>query len=168
MSIATLLKDYCVYNVWANARLISWLKNHPEEILTKDVPSSFPSLKLTLLHIWAAQDVWFNRLMGMSPDQFISNSFQGRTSDTMEGVMLSSEAMQDFLLGKPESFFNEAIAYNHLSTGIEYSQPAGEMILHCIQHSTYHRGQLVTIARSLGISDPPSTDYVHYLRKKVA
>ncbi|MBL0256882.1 MAG: hypothetical protein IPQ03_04840 [Bacteroidetes bacterium] len=35
-----------------------------------------------------------------------------------------------------------------------------EYIIHVINHSTYHRGQVVTIARGLGITENiPATDY---------
>jgi len=33
---------------------------------------------------------------------------------------------------------------------------------HCINHGTYHRGQIITIARNIGITDPPTTDYNYY------
>jgi uncharacterized damage-inducible protein DinB len=40
------------------------------------------------------------------------------------------------------------------------------MIHHCMNHSTYHRGQIVTIARNLELTDPPSTDFMRYVRLK--
>jgi len=35
-----------------------------------------------------------------------------------------------------------------------------------MNHGTFHRGQLVTMGRSLGLTDPPKTDFIHYLREK--
>jgi uncharacterized damage-inducible protein DinB len=39
------------------------------------------------------------------------------------------------------------------------------MILHCVNHATYtyHRGQLVTMGRSLEFTDALMTDYMFYL-----
>ncbi|MFN2424735.1 MAG: DinB family protein [Cryomorphaceae bacterium] len=34
-----------------------------------------------------------------------------------------------------------------------------------MNHSTYHRGQLVTMGRQAGLSTPPQTDYIFYVRK---
>ncbi len=34
--------------------------------------------------------------------------------------------------------------------------------LHVFNHSTYHRGQIVTIGRGLGYKDAPMTDYNFY------
>jgi uncharacterized damage-inducible protein DinB len=38
-----------------------------------------------------------------------------------------------------------------------------DFIQHAMNHSTYHRGQLVTIGRNLGYIDAPMTDYNFYL-----
>ena len=41
-----------------------------------------------------------------------------------------------------------------------------EYIMHVINHSTYHRGQVVTIARVLGIKENiPATDYNFFKSK---
>jgi uncharacterized damage-inducible protein DinB len=37
-----------------------------------------------------------------------------------------------------------------------------EYIMHYANHSTYHRGQVVTIGRNLGFTDAPMTDYNFY------
>jgi uncharacterized damage-inducible protein DinB len=39
------------------------------------------------------------------------------------------------------------------------------MFRHFINHSSYHRGQIVTFLRQLG-TPPPSTDLILYYRKK--
>ena len=40
--------------------------------------------------------------------------------------------------------------------------PRYEYIMQLLNHSTYHRGQVVTIGRSLGFTDAPNTDYHFY------
>ena len=42
-----------------------------------------------------------------------------------------------------------------------------EFIQHMINHSTYHRGQLVTMGRVLGITDAPGTDYNFFNLKQI-
>jgi uncharacterized damage-inducible protein DinB len=37
------------------------------------------------------------------------------------------------------------------------------IIHHVMNHSTYHRGQLVTMGRELGFMDPPKTDFMQYI-----
>jgi len=41
------------------------------------------------------------------------------------------------------------------------------MVHHCMNHSTYHRGQLITLARQLGMKEGvPSTDLLYFSREK--
>jgi uncharacterized damage-inducible protein DinB len=37
---------------------------------------------------------------------------------------------------------------------------------HIFNHSTYHRGQLVTMLRQLGSKDIPATDFIAFVKKK--
>jgi uncharacterized damage-inducible protein DinB len=43
-------------------------------------------------------------------------------------------------------------------------QPAWQLILHCLNHSTQHRGQLISQMRALGMEDIPANDLVVYQR----
>jgi uncharacterized damage-inducible protein DinB len=163
MTLSSLLKDYGAYNVWANARVFDWLLSHPVEHMDKEAASSFASIRLTITHIWGAQDVWLKRLRGHSPDQFIANTFTGDAEAAIAGARQSSEDLSAFLTAQHDEFFTQAMDYKDLK-GNAYRNTMGDMVLHCIQHSTYHRGQLVTIARGLGLTDPPSTDYIVFAR----
>jgi uncharacterized damage-inducible protein DinB len=40
------------------------------------------------------------------------------------------------------------------------------MLLHLFNHNTYHRGQLVTMLRQLGMDKIPATDFIVWSRKK--
>jgi uncharacterized damage-inducible protein DinB len=40
------------------------------------------------------------------------------------------------------------------------------MLLHVFNHGTYHRGQLVTMLRQLGIENIPATDFIVWSREK--
>lgn len=163
MTLETLLKDYVTYNLWANTQVTTWLKSKPPELMTREVPSSFPSLQGTLLHIWSAEDVWLKRLQGENPDRFISAIFNGTTADVFEGLLRNSLAFREFVTQQDAVFFEGKTHYVHY-TGTPYEQSNAQIIQHCSQHSTYHRGQIVTIARNLELTDPPKTDYIEYVR----
>ena len=165
MTLSELLRDYAVYNHWANARLIDWLRSKPLELLDRETPTSFPTLRLTLLHIWDAQYIWYERLQGVSPAQFPSKQYDGLAEDACEGLLRSSEKLAQWLLELPADFFENTVVYKTMN-GKEHTNPASEILLHMIQHSTYHRGQIVTMARALGLTDPPSTDFIAYVRLK--
>jgi uncharacterized damage-inducible protein DinB len=47
---------------------------------------------------------------------------------------------------------------------IDLTKPRYEFILHVINHNTYHRGQIVTMCRSLGATEQvPAMDYEVFL-----
>jgi uncharacterized damage-inducible protein DinB len=46
--------------------------------------------------------------------------------------------------------------------GEAQTRPLGQCILHLVNHSTYHRGQVITLFRQLGY-EPPSTDLIDFL-----
>ncbi len=50
------------------------------------------------------------------------------------------------------------------SRGESFHQPIYELLMHLFNHATYHRGQLVTIMRALGLEEIPKTDFVNYAR----
>jgi uncharacterized damage-inducible protein DinB len=47
-----------------------------------------------------------------------------------------------------------------------FKQPVFQMLLHLFNHSTCHRGQIVTMLRQLGVEKIPSTDFIEWSRKK--
>jgi len=50
------------------------------------------------------------------------------------------------------------------SSGGEFVHTFRQMFRHFINHSSYHRGQIVTFMRQLGTA-PPSTDLILYYRR---
>lgn len=45
--------------------------------------------------------------------------------------------------------------------------PAGQIVMHVVNHATLHRGQIVGMLRQLGVK-PPSTDIVFYYYEQAA
>ncbi|MBK7965618.1 MAG: hypothetical protein IPK10_10245 [Bacteroidetes bacterium] len=41
---------------------------------------------------------------------------------------------------------------------------AWKKLSHVVNHSTYHRGQLITLLRTVGFTTVESTDFIRYLR----
>ena len=157
---------YCHYNFWANKKLTAIFKSLPEEKTDQFIESSFPSVKKTILHIWDAEVIWLKRLHHEMPRVFPSKTFAGSTSEAIEGLLRTSKDFCDFAAGQEEAFFEQAFTVQTIAAGT-YRQTAGEMIHHCLNHSTYHRGQLLMMARQLGFKDLPSTDMIFYLREEL-
>lgn len=164
MTLDALLQDYANYNRWANTAIVNWLRTMPADALTREVPSSFPTLRETLLHIWGAEKIWLERLQQVPTGPFLSQVFTGSDTELLDGLLHCSADFAAYLHNQPPDFFQATCPFRLLN-GTEDARPRHQMILHCMQHSTYHRGQIVTMARNLGFTDPPQTDYIKYVRE---
>ncbi|MCS7037534.1 MAG: DinB family protein [Saprospiraceae bacterium] len=167
MTLEDLLRDYAAYNCWANDAFVQWLRSKPIATMTTPVASSFPTIRDTLLHIWGAEKIWLERLRQQPTEPFLPTVFQGTMAEVFDGLLAASAALAEYLQGQPADFFQQSCTFR-LFSGKEDTRPRYQMTLHCIQHSTYHRGQLVTMGRALGFTDPPQTDYIHYARLAIA
>lgn len=163
LGLSTLVKDYVTCNEWANKTLLAWLKQKPAELMEQTVPSSFPSLRETLIHIWDVERYWYTVICGLPPlPSFRFDGFDGSLEEIFEGMQQQSEAFADFVRSQSEQQLKET-CYFMIPNIIEATLPRFDLIQHAMNHSTYHRGQLVTIGRNLGITDAPMTDYMFYL-----
>ena len=157
------MKSFAQYNLWANRQMVQWLQSKPAELMVQEMASSFPTLKDTMIHIWGAEEIWLERLMEVPTSPFLSFRFQGSLEEVFEGWIKKSEEFAAFVERLDEAAFEHVCAFKLLN-GTEDARARHFMIHHCLNHSTYHRGQIVTMARSLGLTDPPSTDYIKYVR----
>lgn len=164
MNLPDLLRHYAAYNAWANAEMVMWLAAKDPELMTREVPSSFPTLQLTVLHLLDAEQIWHRRMLGDPNLVFPSKTFVGDFEDAAASLLHCSNNLLEFLHGQPDEFFEKSFPYG-MFNGDQVVSTVPHMVLHCLQHSTFHRGQLVTIGRSLGLTDPPKTDYIYFTRK---
>lgn len=164
MNLVSLINDYATYNLWANKRIVEWLGTKPPETMERKVPSSFPTLKQTIVHIWETERAWFGYLQQIPNEHRWGEEFQGTAEDAFGGLLKQSEEFAGYVQLLTESSLQEAL---HLSIPYvgDFNCPRFEMIQHCVNHSTYHRGQIITMGRGIGLDDPPMTDYMAYLLK---
>ncbi|XZF14978.1 DinB family protein [Chitinophagaceae bacterium MMS25-I14] len=165
-TLATQIIDYVAYNQWANERITGWLRTKPDEILEQEVPSSFPTIKETLLHIRRTEQYWLGHLKGVKCKPVYDEVFEGTAEDLFEDVNIQSEAFYDHVQSLNEKTVRESccfLAPVRWPEWDEFVRPVSELIMHAMNHSTYHRGQIITIGRNLGLTDAPMTDYMYYL-----
>lgn len=156
------LVKLCNYNIWANDRICSWIKM-AETKADEEVTSSFPTIRKTLYHLWDAQFIWLARLNGESFNTWPSHSFKGNLDEAIEGLKKNSIAFADFIQQKKESEYQQKIEFKSLDS-TAYFNTIEEITMHVMNHSTYHRGQLITMLRTVGFTAVESTDFIRYLR----
>src|SRR6185369_6098875 len=155
------LLHYTHYNLWANKKIADFLVTLTDEQLDKEIISSFSSLKKTVLHVWDAQHIWLVRMQGGSLGTLPGKNFSGTSEDLVNGFLKSSQELVDFVESSGENFLLTPLRYKNLA-GEEYKNKISDIIQHVMNHSTYHRGQIITMLRQLGFTKLFSTDYITF------
>ena len=155
--LASAMQSYADYNLWANTTLINWLRTKAPELLEKEVPSSFPTIKLTLVHIWQTQCYWLSVL---NKEEFVHQEFTGTLEQALSQLVDQSEAFATYIKEMTtEDITDKTLIIN---PWFECNFENFNYIIQVMNHSTYHRGQIITIGRNLGFTDAPMTDYNYY------
>jgi uncharacterized damage-inducible protein DinB len=157
-TIGSLIKNYVAYNLWANNRLVEWLKRKPASLLEKEIPSSFPSIRLTLTHIWQTEKFWLAVIQQQEFEGYYE--FKGSVYDLFNEFTNHSKAFSDYLQLLSDQDIGEEVFIS--TPWFQSNLLRYEYIQHAMNHSTYHRGQVVSIGRNLGFTDAPMTDYNYY------
>ena len=146
------------YNLWANERLTSWLSTLDRHILYKHTGSSFGTLDHTLQHILAAQTYWHALLATGQITEFNQAFKEHAIDEVIPDLISNSRQLVDDLSGLTDQQLTESIQAS------DSRQSRYEYILHVVNHSSYHRGQVVTLCRALNVTgEIPVSDYDAYL-----
>jgi len=152
------------YNVWANDIVCSCLEKISDNQWTQTVTSSFNSIRETTLHVAAAEHIWLQRMIKEPNQVWLQSTFTGTKDGHVALWKNTSAALRDFLESFDENNLQTNLDFKRLN-GDAYSMPYYELLAHIFNHSTYHRGQLVTMLRQVGFNDVASTDLLGYYRE---
>lgn len=160
-----ILLQYAAYNLWANNLLLEVINNLPEEKQQQTVTSSFDSLFKTVQHVWNAESIWWQRMKLNERIVAPGEGFSGSFKEMSTGLLQQNSQWQQWISSAQEHMLrHEFIYYN--SKKEKFKQPVYQMLLHLFNHSTYHRGQLVTMLRQLGVEKIPQTDFIVWSRRR--
>ena len=82
-----LLEQYASYNLWADERLLDTVSSLPESQHIQLVPGSFPSLYHTLLHVFDASSVWWQRVKKNETVKWPSHDYTGTTAEIISEIL---------------------------------------------------------------------------------
>ncbi len=160
MDISHLLHEFAAYDLWANTRLVDRLLREPEELLDEPAKSSFASIRATLMHIRNAHAVWLARITGTTP------RWPAADTEALATFLPHVLALHDHVKGLMTADLLGKVNYTDLK-GNAYVQPRAQLLMHCFNHGTYHRGQVVTQMRALDLQEIPALDLVVFQRLRM-
>lgn len=161
----SIILEYAQYGYWANERICTLIEAHPEVIDT-EVASSFITVRHTVYHIWDAETLWLKRVQGISLDYYPSKHYATNGLAFLDLWLGVSGGLINFIKENSPGIAELDIEYKTTS-GKTFSQPAWQMLMQVFNHGSYHRGQIITMMRELGVSENlPQTDLIRFFRDK--
>lgn len=138
------------YNAWANERVLGTLVRqnvHDEQILS------------LMGHIVAAQFLWLHRIKGLpAPDvqlwgKYLLSQLRELSEKAGKQWLEFVEATEDF---------NREMTYKNY-VGDDYTNNVEMVMIHLVNHSSYHRAQIALLLRQKGL-EPINTDFITWDR----
>jgi uncharacterized damage-inducible protein DinB len=152
------------YHHWATDRVLDALAVASREELDRKWGGSFGTGRALLRHVVGVERLWLERWKGTSLKQLpdFAATHSGREFraewETVKGDQ------QRFLAALTNGQLASDLAYVN-TKGERWTYPLAEVLVHVVNHGTYHRGQLTHLLRDLG-QPAPSTDYLIFVDEK--
>ena len=153
-----ILKQLASYNLWANQRVFQVILAMPEEKQTTEVPSSFKSIYSTILHVWDAESIWWQRIKLQERVIRPSDKFRGNLNDLVNELMQQGKQWETWIGNASELSLDHVFQYQNSKREL-IKQPVYQVLIHVFNHGTFHRGQLINMLRQLGMEKLPATDF---------
>jgi uncharacterized damage-inducible protein DinB len=159
-NLLTALRGLLAYTIWADRQVLESLAEVPSEALGRDLGTSFRSVLGTMTHILAAEQVWLSRFIGAPVGHVASVEDYPDLPSLASGFVELWPQIEWVLASLTEEQVGGDFTWVN-TKGESHTAPFRQVLLHFVNHATYHRGQVVALMRQLGHS-PPATDLVYW------
>jgi uncharacterized damage-inducible protein DinB len=162
MISVSMLRELYEYNYWARDRQLQACAALTQDQFLRPMGSSFSSLRDTLAHLVGAEWVWLERWRGHSPTELETLEFSADRFPALGAIQerwrTVEHGVRGYLATLREEMLAQPLSYTNLK-GEAWTYPLWQTLIHVVNHQTYHRGQVTTLLRQLGV-EAPSIDYL--------
>lgn len=145
----TLFRDIFTYHHHFNQKLIEEFRMHQANLPDR----SFPMF----CHLMNAHQIWNARILQ-------AQEFGVQQQHTLEQCALIDETNFSTTMKILDTVELESVTIYKNSKGQSFSNSVRDILFHVANHTTHHRGQIISDFRQAGIP-PLVTDYIFYRRK---
>jgi uncharacterized damage-inducible protein DinB len=140
------------YDQWANGETLGHLREN------RAAP---PSTVRWMAHIVGSEYVWLARLREEAPTVGVWPDFDLATCAARLPELASD--WSHWLETLDAESLGEGVGYRN-TKGEFWTSTMGDILMHVVLHSAYHRGQIASAVRAGG-EDPAYTDFIHAVRQ---
>ncbi len=152
------------YNDWANDRTLGIVANVRPEQLKRELGNSFGSVHDTLAHIAGAEWIWLERWLGRSPAKLPAGADFVALNSIIDQLRKVRSDRARWLASMSADALSKSASYRNLR-GQTCTYPLWQQLSHVVNHSTCHRGQVITLLRQLGNNVVP-TDFLLFFDER--
>ncbi len=142
------------FHTWRVARLEKYLADFVADMSNESEKRADWNIRHNLM----AEYAWLTRVLGQEADFTIDTTIP--LADIFSTWKKRNQEWETIMQNPPV----ESVTYQ-TSTGETYTNTIAEIVLHLIDHATYHTGQLNACLRAAG-KKPVDTMYITYCRRK--
>ncbi|MEH7053020.1 DinB family protein [Bacillus pseudomycoides] len=141
------------YHTWANQTILGRIKELPSSVLSQEVNSSFPTIAHALSHIYAVDKMWYLVLTGNGMQEALqaciplNESILSSVDEYAHNFAELAEQYREWF--RSQTDLEQTILLDNPFANIRQTR-LSEIVLHVVNHGTYHRGNVSTMLRQLG------------------
>jgi uncharacterized damage-inducible protein DinB len=164
---AATVRDLLIYMLWADRLTLAAARQVKPEDLTRDAGVSFGSVLGTLAHTLISQRLWLSRFLGNPLTSLPRLDEYPNLPAWIAGWEESASQIEAFLAGLSDEQLVVPLTWASLPDGAVHTLPLWQAVMHLVNHTTYHRGQVVSLLRQMGYS-VPHTDLIVFFTERAA
>lgn len=145
------IKELIEFDHWANTEVIKF-------VTVGNIADTGP-LKI-MSHIINAYKIWLSRIQSLPQNAEVWHTYG---KDEINNAYLSCYNEILNLISKSDFNPEKIISYTN-SKSEKFDSSVKDILIHLLNHSSYHRGQIKALLSSYSL-DFPYIDYIHYARK---
>ena len=155
------------YNRWANKLIFEAVGALPDSEATKERKTLFKNMVHTLNHNYVIDEIWRAHLEGREHGHTARNT---PTHPPLADLWRTQQVIDDWYVkwsdGVTDAALDEKVSFM-LIGGPAGVMTRGDILLHVVNHTTYHRGFVADLFYQVP-ARPPTTDLPVYLRDNAA
>ncbi len=155
-----MLDDLYLYNDWANQKVLELCDGLDDAQLDAPRELGFGSLRATLFHILAAEQIWLER-WELIPWRPFPKDPGGMDLTAMTNALAGVSAARREHINRHRDDAWQVIAFED-SRKLPFSYPLFDLLLHVANHGIHHRAQALNYLKTFGRTVPVGIDYLLY------
>lgn len=153
------------YSIWASRKVLEAVRALSPEDCAKPMSVSHESIAKTLAHIYFGDAIWYSRIADPRYPVPPHDALPSLDFVIQEWPRLQA-GWEAWAGTATDAEIARQVAFKSRFVG-DAGLPAWQIVMHVVNHGTFHRGQIVAMLRQLGVK-PPATDIVLFYYEQSA